>query len=522
VKKRLWKLTGCLMILSLLIPYTVFADKQVGGPELEIKSAQAAPGRSAAVDIVIHRPKGLKTFEFTLRYDRKALEIADRDVAKGADVAGWMFEHKVNSVDGTVRIAAVNIDGFKSNNQASIAHLTFKAKGSAGVKPFSVTDLKGFMDLNKPASLASKTGAFTIQGAAWQVSVNIDGTDIQGYEIDNSHAKRVTIKIDAPTSPSRVNLAFDKDAMGQIAGSGKSLVVQTPIGSLELDSRTIDQLANSRIEIRIETAEGSGRKPARRITIVADGQEVERYDGKVKISVPYVKEASEADENIVAYRTVAGRKMIVPQSAVSNGQVLLAAGGSGTFEIGYNAKNFSDTAKHWSGSNISFVTARDLFKGVGNDRFAPEGIMTRGMFVTVLGRMLGIEGVGKTSGFRDVDDDAYYAPYVAFASEHGIVKGVGAGNFAPDREMSREEMAIMIARFLEHAQIETTTRNASQSFEDQEAIAAWAAAAIQQLQASGLIDGKPGNYFDPQGSVKRAEVAKVVRLIVETSLYIGA
>jgi hypothetical protein len=521
MNKRLWKLTGCMLILSLLIPYVVFADTQGNGPELEVKSARTGPGQSVSVDIVINRPKGLKTFEFTLGYDRDALDITDRDIAKGSDVTGWMFEHKVDSENGTVRFAAVNIDGFKSNNQASVARLTFKAKGSAGAKTFSVSDLKGYMDLDKAADMTSKVGTSTNQSNEWQVKVSVDGVASE-VKIDNAHEKRVSIVVEAPKSSSSIKLALEKEAMLQISGSGKSLAVQTPLGNLELDSRTIAGLANRRVEIRIETAQGSGRKPARRITIVADGQEVERYDGKVKVSVPYVKEASEADENIVAYRTVAGRKMIVPQSAVSNGQVLLAAGGSGTFEIGYNAKNFSDTAKHWSGSNISFVTARDLFKGVGNDRFAPEGIMTRGMFVTVLGRMLGIEGVGKTSGFRDVDDDAYYAPYVAFASEHGIVKGVGAGNFAPDREMSREEMAIMIARFLEHAQIETTTRNASQSFEDQEAIAAWAAAAIQQLQASGLIDGKPGNYFDPQGSVKRAEVAKVVRLIVGTSLYIGA
>lgn len=514
---RLWKLTGCLLILSLLIPYVVFAETQGNGPELEIKSAWTGAGQSATVDIVINRPKGLKTFEFTLGYDRDAREITDRDIAKGADVSGWMFEHKVNSANGTVRFAAVNIDGFKSNNQAAVARLTFKAKGSAGAKPFSVSDLKGYMDLNKAADMTSKVGTSTNQSVEWQVKVSVDGVATE-VKIDNAHEKRVSIVVEAPKSSSSIKLALEKEAMLQIADSGKSLVVQTPIGSLELDSRTIDQLANSRIEIRIETAKGPGRKPARTITIVADGQEVERFEGKVKVSVPYVKEASEADENIVAYRTVAGRKMIVPQAAVSNGQVLLVAGGSGTFEIGYNAKNFSDTAKHWSGSNISFVTARDLFKGVGNERFAPEGTMTRGMFVTVLGRMLGIEEVGKGSGFRDVDDDAYYAPYVAFASEHGIVNGVGAGNFAPDREMSREEMAIMIARFLEHAQIEVTTANASQSFEDQEAIAAWAAVAIQQLQASGLMDGKPGNRFDPQGSVKRAEVTKVVRLIVETSL----
>ncbi|OUS70634.1 hypothetical protein B1748_28225 [Paenibacillus sp. MY03] len=515
--KHTWKWTICLLILSLLIPSAAFANAQGSKPELEVKSVQAGLGQSAAVEIVINRPKGLKTFEFTLHYDRDALEIADRDVAQGADVTGWMFEHKVNASSGTVRIAAVHVDGFKSNNPVAIAQLTFKAKKS-GVKPFKVTDLKGFVEVNTPADMTSKAGTFTVQGVLWTVNVSVDNKATQEVVIDDGHVKRTTIRVDAPNPSRSVRLELEQETMQKIAASGKILAILTPIGSLEIDSLDLKQLGNSRVDIQIDKANGTEQKPARTIVITADGKVIESFYGKLKLSIPYERANAETNQGIVAYRTMGGQRTIISQSAMLDGQVLIAANEAGTYEIGYNAKTFTDAANHWSKPNIEFAAARNLFLGVGNERFAPDESVTRGMFVTVLGRMLGIEGVASVNAFQDVSSDAYYAPYIAYADEHGIVNGIGAGEFAPDRQITREEMAIMIARFMHHAKIESPSTNESRPFEDLEAISIWAASSVRQLQSAGILSGKPGGLFDPQGHVTRAEAAKVVRMVLETSL----
>ncbi|MHA6480969.1 S-layer homology domain-containing protein [Paenibacillus sp. strain BS8-2] len=507
--RRSWKLTSCLLILSLLVPFVVWADGQGNGPELQVKTTATAQGQTM-VDLVMNRPKGLKTFEFTLQYDRAALEITDRDVVKGADVAGWMFEYSINSGNGTVRIAAVHLDGFKSDNQAAIARLTFRLKGSSTGKAFGITDLKGFMDLNKAADMSSRIEADAV--------ASVDGNVIQDIRIDDGHADRTTIKIMAPLSSDMIKLDLEQSAMKKFAESHKSLAVQTPIGSLEMDPAIVGQLAQSRVEIRVEKVEGSEHKPVRKVTILADGKEVESFEGKLKISIPYDKAAQKEYESIIAYRMVDGQKIILPQAALFDGQVIMIAGEAGTFEIGYAEKRFSDTAGHWSQSNIEFVAARELFIGVGNERFAPEQTVTRGMFVTVLGRVLGTPQVDGANVFHDVSTDSYYAPYVAYASQHGIVNGVGGGNFAPDREMTREEMAALLTRFMDHASIESNAGSTGRVFEDQESFSAWASDAIRELRESGIVEGKPGNFFDPQGIVKRAEAAKMIRSFIEMAV----
>ena len=74
--------------------------------------------------------------------------------------------------------------------------------------------------------------------------------------------------------------------------------------------------------------------------------------------------------------------------------------------------------------------------------------MTRGMFVTALGRLAGINPDSyKTGKFTDVKADAYYAPYVNWAAQTGIVEGVTAITFAPDTNINREQMAVIMANY---------------------------------------------------------------------------
>ena len=566
-KTGLGKLIGWVLILTLLFPHIVAASSQGTGPELEIMSAQAYSGQSAVVNVVIHRPQGLKTFEFTLRYDRNVLALTDQDIAKGTDVENWLFEYKVDHEEGVVRIAAAQLEGFRSNAQAAVARLTFKASGSAGAKPFSVTDVKGFMDVNTQADLSSRAGSFTImdisqpepestpeptpestpaptttpdpsdeldnesEASGLTASAIVDQRESEDVSVQLEGEDFVTIMVDAPMSSRIIKVGLDKSSVSQIIKEGRSVNVQTPLGVIALNAETVAQFAGSEIVIEIgqvvqavratQAAQAAGNKPARTIKLLADGREVSRFDGKVTVTIPYSPEASESANSIVVYRLSDSdnRAVIVPQSRAASGQVMFVAQGSATFIVGYNEKEFADASEHWSNANIGFVAARGLFLGISDNEFAPDRSMTRGMLVTVLGRMLGIEEGVETAGFSDVSEEAYYASYIAYASKNGIVNGIGNGKFAPDREVTREEMAKMLIGFMQHAQILVSELNGNAAFEDEAAISDWAASAIERLQAAGILEGKPGNVFDPKGFVTRAEAAKVVRYLIEA--YVG-
>ncbi len=109
---------------------------------------------------------------------------------------------------------------------------------------------------------------------------------------------------------------------------------------------------------------------------------------------------------------------------------------------------FTDTANHWAKDAIAFVAGKGLFKGTSDTAFSPDIPMTRSMFVTILGRMHGIDtSTYTTVSFSDVDAAQYYAPYVEWAAKNGIVKGIGDGKFAPDTTVTREQAATMLANY---------------------------------------------------------------------------
>ena len=142
--------------------------------------------------------------------------------------------------------------------------------------------------------------------------------------------------------------------------------------------------------------------------------------------------------------------------------------------------------------------------------FDPNGTMTRGMFVTALGRMAGIPAeTPADSGFSDVASGAYYAPYVAWAAENNIVNGMGNGTFEPDTVLDREQMCTIFVVICRSICITDTSayEGTVTTFADADQISSWAAESVSIAQAMGLVQGIETDgviYFSPKESVTRA------------------
>jgi len=114
------------------------------------------------------------------------------------------------------------------------------------------------------------------------------------------------------------------------------------------------------------------------------------------------------------------------------------------------ANTFADVKESdWFYNAVQYVLANGIFMGTGSNTFDPAGSMTRGMFVTVLGRMAGVDtqNYAGESDFRDVPAGQYYAPYVKWAFKYGITNGTGNGRFSPDELINREQMAALFVRY---------------------------------------------------------------------------
>lgn len=188
-----------------------------------------------------------------------------------------------------------------------------------------------------------------------------------------------------------------------------------------------------------------------------------------------------------------------------------------------NPKDFSDIAGHWAKSSIDFVTQRELFLGTGDDSFSPQSGMTRAMFATVIGRLYersyGALPQKDGNNFTDTDNDSYYAAYIDWASENNIISGIGGGLFKPDREITRQEMAAILYRFAEFLSVLPSGLEKTQlNYPDAAGISSWATEAAGYCQQTGIITGRLGGNFVPQGTATRAEVAAILQRFIESSV----
>lgn len=180
-----------------------------------------------------------------------------------------------------------------------------------------------------------------------------------------------------------------------------------------------------------------------------------------------------------------------------------------------DAPSFSDVASHWASADIKFVAERKLMNGTSKTEFSPEMSMTRGMFVTVLGNLAGIDSGKYTANrFTDVKSSMYYTPFIDWAAQNGIVTGTSASTFAPEQPITRQEMAVILANYCKAVKVELEKTKDAVEFADSANIASWAEDAIAQMQTAGILSGKTNNRFDPEGTATRAEVAAMIHSYV--------
>lgn len=176
----------------------------------------------------------------------------------------------------------------------------------------------------------------------------------------------------------------------------------------------------------------------------------------------------------------------------------------------------------WHYEAVTFVTDRGYFKGMTEELFAPNLEMNRAMFVTVLGRISRVD-VTKytTTKFTDVDAAQYYAPYVAWAEENGIVLGRDKTTFDPEANITREEMAAIMYRYCKFLGEDMTVQNKQfmDRYVDAKDISDWAKESVEWAVGVGLIKGMSPNTIDPQGLATRAQVAQVIKNLCDKVLY---
>jgi len=184
---------------------------------------------------------------------------------------------------------------------------------------------------------------------------------------------------------------------------------------------------------------------------------------------------------------------------------------------GTAAPQFADVpANHWAYQVICKVTAAGLFQGTGGNLFEPDAGMTRAMFVVVLARLDGAKvDNAQSTQFPDVPANTWYSGAVAWAVANKLAEGYDDGRFAPNRDISRQEIAVFLYRYL-HGYKQYTLKEAPlvASFADSASVSAYARDAVEFCRLHGLIGGYADGTYRPLQTVTRAEVAAMFSRII--------
>lgn len=172
--------------------------------------------------------------------------------------------------------------------------------------------------------------------------------------------------------------------------------------------------------------------------------------------------------------------------------------------------------KSWYRGAVQFVYENGLLLGTDSQHFSPNLAANRGMIATVLYRMSNADDSpisASASGiFADVADSSYYAKAVKWAADENILTGYGNGMFMPERNITREELAVILWRYTGSPSIADNTKF---PYADMQNTADWSKDALLWAAEEGILVGRTDTSLAPSAYATRAEISVILMRFAE-------
>ena len=320
---------------------------------------------------------------------------------------------------------------------------------------------------------------------------------------NTENAQVLTVKVETEDAES-VELALDVDAVKAAAEAEVDLHIETENGTVKIDAETLKEAAESGKEVSVTVRTNEDGSTA--FDATAGG---ESADVTMKVELPAADEGQ-----VLVMVKEDGAREIVKKSLVEGDTVYAEIPAGATVKVIENSKEFNDVSENaWYAGAVDFAYSHDLFRGVSATGFAPGVYMTRAMLAMVLFRLENEPEGAAGVRFSDVKDGTWYADAVAWASENGIVNGTGSG-FAPNANITREQIAAMLYRYVNYLGIDTGARGDVSKFKDGKEVSSWASDAMTWAVEVGLFKGDGAGRLNPKADATRAEVATLMERLI--------
>ncbi|MDR3296292.1 MAG: S8 family serine peptidase [Clostridiales Family XIII bacterium] len=334
-----------------------------------------------------------------------------------------------------------------------------------------------------------------------------------------------------------------KTALAKLSDAGLATEIRLPDGTVTLSKEAGADVAKrasgANLSLSLASAAASSLNAAQGaavkdgdavfdISVLSGTQTITSFDGVLTATVPYsgktpgvwYLDAAGVLEKLTS-RLNAEKKTVSFELPGHLSLYVVGNDASGIGTLGDEAwvSPFSDVkASDWFYGDAAFAVTNGLFSGTDAATFSPNTPMTRGMLVTVLYR-LAHQGIADDTTaenpFTDVPENAWYTGAVVWAYEKEIVSGGGGNEFDPDANVTRQDMAVILVRYLTYANKFFPVTLLYALFADDAEVAEYAKNNVQTLFNAGIVSGKPDNRFDPKGNATRAEAAAVLHRLVD-------
>jgi hypothetical protein len=461
-----------------------------------------------AIDIVLGKTAG--TDALTVSTVLKNLNITSTDVKS---VFSNTRTKLTNEKDAAQVLAVAYITAFGLGNNGSTGSVgsgavtpptpekAFEAASTLdGSKLLQVTDGKATVKLvdadtvKALEALAAAAKAAGKQGTALTLTVNLGTVTAASVEAPVSKAI-----IDAAKANGIANIAITFNGVTVTIPvtqfNAPVTLTATTLNPSTVTSITYLKLASDVYEFGLKV----------------DGVVTTTFKQPITIKLP-IKNAAGLDKELLSVAKIVNGSLQF-QGGVVNGDFIVEPRDTfSSYAVVENKLTFSDIAgvQAWAGRQIQVVAAKGAIEGVGAGKFAPQSNVTRAEFAKMLIRALNLENNSATHSFNDVKAYDWFAPYVAVASEKGIITGRNASEFDPAATITRAEMATMISRALKSINPSSSTDiTALSKFSDSAKISASLRDGVAFAASHNLIIGNAGK-FNPNDTATRAEAAVII------------
>jgi len=436
-------------------------------------------------------------------------------VFTGSPVFETAENYTVETADGTLTITSRPSGGGGGGTTAPVSPEVSSEPFEDGQRTF--TEVESTLQNGVVSATVSTQTMQALLDTAEQESAASDDDRIEITVSTSSTASGLTVTLPAIDFKA---VARDTDT---------SFAITSPFISIVLDAKATEAVSNaaatgqitvsakyvSENELSSEAKAHVQGRPVYDLTITNGSTVISDFKGgTATISLPYTLETGEDPNAIIVWylddtgnlQHVRGRYDAAAKS------VIFTAGHFSKYVVGYNLVTFSDVKEGaWYKNAVTYIAAQSITSGTGDGNFDPDGKLTRAQFLVMVMRAYGIEPDASPAGNFSDAGGTYFTGYLAAAKRLGITAGVGDNMFAPNREITRQEMFTLLYNVLRALEIETPGDSGKtlSDYTDGTDVADFAREATGYMIKTGLVSGFAG-VIDPSGSSTRAQMAQLL------------